>query len=276
MEIVVQKVSFSDSQHRFSNLNFKIPKEKIVSIYGNGSSALLNLLYDGKKSRGTMLYDHEKRTKSNELFIQRELLFLPQKIENIFTQATVEEELRYHLQLRNLPVANIDKKVQDTLKLVGLSGSLRSKPISVLSDSEKKLLQLAIGLLANPKVLLLEDPMVYFDQAHKMYLLKLFKKLKEQYHKTIVLTSKDVNLIYQYTDYVVLLGEDHCLKEGVPTKVFDDIELLVQNGIFELPNLLLFTEFVRATKKVKLSYHRDIRDLIKDVYKHLDFAGKRK
>ena len=35
-----------------------------------------------------------------------------------------------------------------------------------------------------------------------------------------------------------------------------------------MPNLVKFTMLAKA-KKVKLSYHRDIRDLIKDVYKHV-------
>ena len=57
------------------------------------------------------------------------------------------------------------------------------------------------------------------------------------------------------------------LVNGTTADIYQNINLLKDNKI-EIPDLVRFTMLAK-NKKVKLSYHRDILDLIKDVYKHV-------
>ena len=95
----------------------------------------------------------------------------------------------------------------------------------------------------------------------------MHKKTAEKYKKTIIIASNNANLLYELTDDIVILQKGHILAADSTTKVYQSIELLEKNDI-DIPDLIMFTSLAKQ-KKVKLTYHRDIRDLIKDVYKHV-------
>ena len=64
---------------------------------------------------------------------------------------------------------------------------------------------------------------------------------------------------------MIILKNNKVYLEGSTDKVYQNPDL--SNDI-DIPDLVRFTNLAKK-KKVKLSYHKDIRDLIKDVYKHV-------
>ena len=98
-------------------------------------------------------------------------------------------------------------------------------------------------------------------------MIRLIKLLKERYHKTVIVTSNDSNLLYSLTDDLVILKDTCVIAADKTEKIYKDVEFLESNEI-EIPETILFTYKARK-RNVKLSYHKDIRDLIKDVYKHV-------
>ena len=67
---------------------------------------------------------------------------------------------------------------------------------------------------------------------------------------------------------VILLKDNTVFMEGDTKEVYSQVELLKDNN-FEIPDIVLFTYLAKNKKDVKIDYHRDIRDLIKDIYKHV-------
>ena len=129
------------------------------------------------------------------------------------------------------------------------------------------MLQVAIGLIYNPNIIIFDEPFVELDFINQRKLLKLIKVLKEKYQKTIIITSNNCNLLYEITDDIVILKKGRILAADNTVKVYQNMTLLKENDI-DMPDLIKFTMLAKQ-KKVKLSFHRDIRDLIKDVYKHV-------
>ena len=101
----------------------------------------------------------------------------------------------YHLQIKN-----IEKKEKDSLKIVGLDESLLDRNITTLSRSEKKKVELAIGLLSNPDIIILDDPFRFLDNKSRKRMIMVLRKLKEQFHKLIIIGTLDEEILYQYTD----------------------------------------------------------------------------
>ena len=93
------------------------------------------------------------------------------------------------------------------------------------------------------------------------------KKLQEVKARIIVIASNDVDFIYQYTDSVLILDNGYALVHEDTSKIFQDINFLENHNI-DVPDLVRFTKLAKD-KKIRLSYHKDILDLIKDVYKHV-------
>ena len=127
-------------------------------------------------------------------------------------------------------------------------------------------------MLENPTVIIVDELFAGLDENIKKYLSKLFQKLKTKYNKTIIIGSMDVDFLYQNTENIILL--DNIIRVGKTQDVFEDVPFLIENDI-EVPKLPLFTYLTVKYKRTKLSYHKDIRDLIKDIYKHIDFSEKK-
>ena len=169
----------------------------------------------------------------------------------------------YHLQIKN-----IEKKEKDSLKIVGLDSSLLDRNITSLSKSEQKKVQIAISLLSNPELMILDEPFKSLDNKSRKKIMMILTKLKEQYHKIIIIGSNNADILYQYTTKMLFVKNKRIFLEGSTQELYERVDYLKRNG-YKIPEIVLFTYKAIKKKKVKLEYHKDIRDIIKDIYKHV-------
>ena len=193
---------------------------------------------------------------------------MEQKFNNQFFLSTVEEHFSFLIRYYHWKLEDPRKKVVSALKMVGLTEEYLEKELIVLSSSEQKLLQIAIALLSNPTVLLLDEPFINLDMKSQKKIERLLLKLKERYQKTIVIASHDSNLLYNLTEKMLFLKNGTILRQGATKEIYQNVKFLTRYH-YEIPDIVLFTYKAKETKKVKIDYHKDIRDLIKDVYKHV-------
>ena len=180
---------------------------------------------------------------------------------------TIIDRMIYEIERRNLEVKDYKKKIKDSLKIVGLDIELE-RSINTLSYSEKKLLQIAIELLENPDTLIFIEPFRGLDLFNIKKLMRLFRKLIDKYNKTIIFISDNSDILYKNTDYILVYKNNKLIKQGETKKVFEDVEFWKKNKI-NIPEIVDFTYLVKTKYNVKIDYHRDIRDIIKDIYKHV-------
>lgn len=269
MEIIMKNVLFCyKNQTIFKKLNLLIQKEKITGITGENKTKFLELI-DGIyfPDQGEISFDGLRLTDETRMQFQRKVALIPQNTDRGFYSQIVKEEFYFLAQLLHYHPQNLDKKIYEALHIVGLKEDYLEKRIDHLSSGEKKLFQIALALLTNPKVILLDEPFVELDYNHKKHLLKLIRQLKMKYHKTILIASNRQDILYSLVDDVIILKKGKLVGMESATKLYKNIELLNKYEI-EVPKLVEFTD--RAKKKnIKLMYHKDIKDLIKDIYKHV-------
>lgn len=204
---------------------------------------------------------------SNDKLENKRISIIREDFESISFKSTIYEYMNYEIENKNIVLKNDLKKIKDSLKIVGLNKISLDRNINTLSDSEKKLFQLAIALLSNPEVLIFEEPFNKLDLKNEKKLILLFRRIKEKYDKTIIFISSNSNILYKYTDYLIVY-DDKLLKEGKTSTVIEDVELLKRNSL-PVPEIVEFTYLARKKYNVKIDYHSDIRDIIKDIYKHV-------
>lgn len=266
MEIEVRNLRYTyKGKGILHHISATFDSRKIVGIVGVGKSLFLEILDLQKKVSGQIFIDHELVGFSNRLQFQRQIALIPQK--NIFLTSTVLEEMKFVMNYYHYEGKDLEKRMIDSLRFVGLDSSFLTRKIETLSNSEKILLKVSCSLIMNPKVILLDEVFVGLDHSSKKMLLKLFKRLQEKKDRLIILASNDSDLLYEFTDQLLILEKGTILKMGSTLTIFKDVKFLNQHQI-DVPNLVAFTTLAKE-KKVKLSYHRDILDLIKDVYKHV-------
>ena len=176
--------------------------------------------------------------------------------------------MKSEIRKKRIVLKNPDKKIIDALKIVGLSVEKLNQDISTFSTSEKKLALLALGLLKNTKVIMIEEPFRGLDYQQEKVLFRLLKKLQDKYKKSIILVSTNSEYLYQYTEYLFVMKNNKVIKEGRSYDIYKDIRFLRDNKI-HVPKINEITYLAQKNKNIKIYYHRDVRDIIKDIYRHV-------
>ena len=264
MEIIIRNLSYKN----LKNLNFTINDHKIVGITGIGKTTILKLLKGVLNGRGTIKYNGEKYTSKNKYEIIKQIGYIDSSFDNPFSVTTIEEYMYFYIQYYKLNIKDPKKKVEDSLRIVGLNNRYLTRNVLSLSSSEKKLLQLARVLLLNPKIILFDEPFLDLDNKNEKKLARLFNQLNDRFGINIVIASNDADKLYMYTNKIILVKDNTILLEDDTKIVYEDVEFLKKNG-FEIPSIVMFTYIAKTKKNVNIDYHRDIRDLIKDIYKHV-------
>ena len=99
-------------------------------------------------------------------------------------------------------------------------------------------------------------------------LISLLLKLKNNYHKTIIIASNDIEFVSKITDNIVILNKGKIKQAGDKNDILSNIKLLKENDI-EIPKIIEFINLVYEKKGIKLNYTLDINELIKDIYRNV-------
>lgn len=250
------------SSNKFNKISFTIKKNKINGIYADND--ILKLIDYGEFYSGKILFDNTILTNSNKKEYCKSIALIPQNFTKQIFLNTVEEYISYILKCYKLKITK--EKVCEVLEEVGLDDKYLTKDVNTLSTSEEKLLQITCCLLRNVKLLLLDNPFLKLDIKCQKRIMRILEKLKTK--TTIVINTFDSNILYKYTDNIIIFNKKQVLKEINSKKLGEIVKELLENDI-EVPEIILFTYKANLKNNKKLEYHRDIRDLIKDVYKNV-------
>lgn len=163
----------------------------------------------------------------------------------------------------NKKVSEVIGENTDILKEFNLDNSFLNKSISLLSHSEQKLLKYILLVLNDEKIIVIDEPFMDLDYENKKMIILLLNKLKK--NKTIIIGSNDSNIIYSICKKVLFINNSEYYYGS--TDDFSDKDLLKKYHIV-MPDLVKFIELAKAKGKA-IKYSKDIRDLIKDVYRNV-------
>lgn len=280
MEVIFENVSLKINKNTplektiLRDINFEIKEPGIYSFFGNSNSGKTAIgdLIDAlvKPTKGSIKifkepYNNKKKNNINKLRFMVGYIF--KNPYDMFFNKSVKDEIEFGMKYFKYKLEKIDLRAIDALKMVGLGEEFLQKDPFDLSLSEARKIALASVLVYNPKIIILDEPTTGIGLKEKRELSKLLKLLKEKYNKIIIILSKDANFIYPIVDRVFLMNKTRIVKEGTKT-VFHDKVLLNNLGL-QIPFVVEFVEVVKVKKNINLGYYKDIKDLIKAVYRNV-------
>lgn len=172
-----------------NKINLELPSQKlglIVGASGSGKTTILEILAGLAEPTKGQIHWRNRQLTNIELQQLAGLVF--QFPERHFCGGTVLEELRLGHPELDL------KRVRDALSEVGLEQvSLQISP-HALSGGQQRRLALAVQLIRQPNILLLDEPTAGLDWSMRIQLAKLLAKLK-QHWTLLVVTHDPVELI---------------------------------------------------------------------------------
>jgi energy-coupling factor transport system ATP-binding protein len=282
MEIKFEQVNYTYNLRTplakkvLNDISLIIPANKINGIVGpvgSGKTTMMELI-NGLifPTRGIVTvgnYTIKKAIKGKQLNKLRfDVGIVFQFPEEQFFNITVKEEIIFALQHYQYHLKEIDDRINKALQMVGLNETFLDRNPFNLSGGEKRKVAIASILVFNPKVIILDEPTVGLDYNSKKKLIQLIKKLRKNYHKTIIICTHDVDMLYQIADNIIVINKGNIIIDGPKEEVFSKEELLKANGV-GLPKILTFVNKARNNKGINLVNCTDIKDLIKDVYRNV-------
>lgn len=257
------------------DINLAIQDGKINAVIGTSGSGkttmveLLNSLL--VPTKGKVIVDKdiisEKSQIKNINTLRRKVGIVFQFPQEQFFNLTVKKELEFGLLSFNYRTNEIDKRVSDALKMVGLDDSYLNRDPFKLSNGEQRKVAIASILIVNPKIIVFDEPTIGLDYESKKNFIKLIRMLKNRYNKTIIIISHDIDFIHNISDYVILLDKGSLILTGNKYDILGNPEVLKEYNL-PVPKVVEFSYKVLKNKGIKMGYRDDINDLLKDIYRY--------
>ncbi|MCZ4519082.1 sulfate ABC transporter ATP-binding protein [Rhodococcus ruber] len=203
------------------NVSIDIPKGSLTALLGpsgSGKSTLLRSIagLEQLDSGRVVLAGQDVTWVSPQ---RREIGFVFQHYA-AFKHLTVRDNVAFGLQIRKRPKAEIAKKVDELLEIVGLAG-FQSRYPAQLSGGQRQRMALARALAVDPQVLLLDEPFGALDAKVRADLRTWLRRLHDEVHVTTVLVTHDQEEALDVADRIAVLNKGRIEQVGTPEDLYD-------------------------------------------------------
>ncbi|RJO70143.1 sulfate ABC transporter ATP-binding protein [Nocardia panacis] len=137
-----------------------------------------------------------------------------------FKHMTVRDNVAFGLKIRKRPKAEIARRVDELLGIVGLDGFQHRYPAQ-LSGGQRQRMALARALAVDPQVLLLDEPFGALDAKVRADLRTWLRRLHEEVHVTTVLVTHDQEEALDVADRIAVMNKGRIEQVGTPEDVYD-------------------------------------------------------
>ena len=190
--------------------------------------------------------------------------------EKQFFCKTVGEEVSFSEKIYgHKGIKSVKEKTIKTLKMVGLDESYLNRSPFSLNSGEKRRVAIASVLISNPKLLILDEPTIGLDDNGKKKLMRILKKLRDFYSKTIIIVTHDVDMLYEIADSIVVLNSGKLVCYGPKVEVFSNVELLEKNNA-PVPSVIKVEKLIYDKTGIDLGVVNGINDLVRSIAKAKD------
>ena len=182
----------------------------IVGANGSGKSTLARMI-NGlvEPSSGSVFVDDlNVRRKGKE--VRRRVGFIFTDPDNQIVMPTVGEDVAFTLRRSGLSKAEIADRVARALDRFSLAGHV-DHPAHLLSGGQKQLLALAAVMVAEPSVLVADEPTTLLDARNSRMVAALLSGLDQQ----VVVVTHDLDLLAEF-DRVIVIEEGRVAADGTP------------------------------------------------------------
>lgn len=207
------------------NVSLRVEQGQIYGIIGYsgaGKSTLIRLLNGLEKptSGSVMVAGQDIAQASGEALRQARLkISMVFQHFNLLWSRTVSENIAFSLQIAGAPKAAIQRRVQELITLVGLSGKEQVYPAQ-LSGGQKQRVGIARALANSPDVLLCDEATSALDPQTTDAILDLLLDINRQLGLTIVLITHEMHVVRKICHHVAVMEDGKIVEEGEVLSVF--------------------------------------------------------
>jgi sulfate transport system ATP-binding protein len=220
-------IAVSDVTKRFGD--FQALDGVSIDVADGSLTALLGPSGSGKSTLLRVIAGLEAPDAGRVVIAGRDATALPPQRRGIgfvfqhyaaFKHMTVRDNVAFGLTVRRRPKAEVDARVGELLRIVGLDGYQRRYP-SQLSGGQRQRMALARALAVEPEVLLLDEPFGALDARVRAELREWLRRLHDEVHVTTVIVTHDQEEAMEIADRIVVLNEGRVEQTGPPRELYE-------------------------------------------------------
>ena len=233
----VKNLAFSHDgiKNTINDVSFHLNKGEILAVLGNngaGKSTLCRLITGIlKPQKGSIFLNNQCIDSWSIKQKGSSIGYVMQNPNQMISQHMIKDEIALGLKCRNYSKEEIDKKVEEVLKICGLY-PYRNWPVSALSYGQKKRVTIASILAINPEVIILDEPTAGQDYKHYTEFMEFIKELSAQ-GISIILITHDMQLTLEYCHRAVVLSAGEKIADDKPSNILTDENIIKKANLKE-------------------------------------------
>jgi len=182
----------------------------IVGANGSGKSTLARMINGLVTPRDGTVTVNGLDVKRQAKLVRRQVGFIFTNPDNQIVMPTVQEDVAFTLRRRGLSADEIAERTSATLARFGLS-ELAERPAHRLSGGQKQLLALAAVLVAEPRIVVADEPTTLLDARNTRLITDLLVSLPQQ----VIVVTHDLDVLDDF-DRVIVIDQGRVVADAVP------------------------------------------------------------
>ncbi len=207
------------------NISFKINDGEFVSFLGPsgcGKTTSLRIIagLEMNSSGEALIGDDVISAPEKKIFVaskERKLGMVFQSYA-IWPHMNIFENVAFPLRIKKIPSATIKKEVEEVLSLVELGGLSERMP-NTLSGGQQQRVALARGLVARPRVLLLDEPLSNLDAKLREKMRRDIRQIQQHFKMTCIYVTHDQIEAFSMSDRIMVMEKGHVLQFATPGEI---------------------------------------------------------
>jgi iron(III) transport system ATP-binding protein len=207
-------------------VSFSVPKGKFLTLLGPSgcgktttlmSIAGLHTIDAGRICVGGIVYT----APAQGLFLPPEKRDIGMVFQSyaIWPHMTVAENVAYPLEIRKVDRVEIDARVADVLKLVGLN-AMANKLATQLSGGQQQRAALARAIVSRPRLLLFDEPLSNLDLKLREQMRLELKRIQHEVGITSIYVTHDQAEALVMSDEIIVMSKGRIQQKGGPREIY--------------------------------------------------------
>ena len=225
MDLRVENLHYSiEGKEIVKGASLTVDKNRFVTILGPngcGKSTFLKNVYRVYKPTSGMIYLDDKEMKTYSLKKSAKEMAVVAQFNNLAFDCSVYDVVLMgrtpHLKMMEREHQADFDIVNQAIEEVGMTEKKNQSYLS-LSGGEKQRVVLARAIAQKPSLLILDEPTNHLDIRYQLTILFIVKRL----NINVLAVLHDVQMAYQYSDYIYLMKEGKFVYEGIPSEVITE------------------------------------------------------
>ena len=235
-----------DTHQALKSINLKIDRGSIFGLLGQngaGKTTLISTLIGlNRADSGKVIIDN-RDIKEELAYIQSISSLIPQNLA-LYPTLTAKENLEFFGGMLGLKANRLKSRIESVVNITKLQ-EVYNKQAQTYSGGLKRRLNIAIGLLSDPKIIYFDEPTVGIDPQSRNFILESIKSMRDE-NRVIIYTSHYMHEVEFLCDNIAIMHNGKIIQQGSLQS------LLTQkfNAKIETENKIVKTEITNLSNKI--------------------------